>query len=73
MDVVFAHFSDRDSLLPTLVRAFKEMDYTVTAEGVETAEMAKELSEMGCDYLQGFHFSRPIPYADFIKKYGAAG
>lgn len=73
MDVVFAHFSDRDSLLPTFVRAFKEMDYTVTAEGVETAEMAKELSEMGCDYLQGFHFSRPIPYADFIKKYGAAG
>ena len=32
----------------------------VTAEGVETAEQAVALQAMGCDSLQGFHFSRPV-------------
>jgi diguanylate cyclase (GGDEF)-like protein len=31
----------------------------VTAEGVETAEQALRLVELGCDHLQGFHFARP--------------
>ena len=32
----------------------------VTAEGVESAEQAVALQAMGCDSLQGFHFSRPV-------------
>ena len=72
MEVVFAHFKERDPLLPTLIRAFKEMHYSVTAEGVETEEMARELTDMGCDYLQGFYFSRPIPVEDFISKFVAS-
>jgi len=33
----------------------------VTAEGVESQDAAIQLVEMGCDYLQGFHFSKPLP------------
>lgn len=37
----------------------------VVAEGVETAEQASYLRKEGCEFLQGFHFSRPIPKAAF--------
>jgi diguanylate cyclase (GGDEF)-like protein len=36
----------------------------VVAEGVETAAQALHLARLGCDELQGFHFSRPMPAAD---------
>lgn len=70
MEVVAAHFSDNDTLLPTLIKAFKEMDYTVTAEGVETKQMADVLIATGCDYLQGFYYSEPLPVNEFVEKYG---
>ncbi len=38
----------------------------IVAEGVETAEMVKVLEELGCDYLQGFYYSKPIPKDEFI-------
>ncbi len=48
-----------------IVRAVLAMAHSlgmqVTAEGVETAAQAQALTEMGCDLLQGFHFSRPVP------------
>jgi len=34
---------------------------SVVAEGVETAETAERLVEMGCDYAQGFHYAKPLP------------
>jgi len=33
---------------------------SVTAEGVESKEVADELVGLGCDYLQGYHLSRPL-------------
>ncbi len=69
MEVVWGYFHDRDRLLPSIVQAFKQMGYTVTAEGIETEEMADALSAIGCDYLQGFYFSPPLPADEFISKY----
>ncbi len=34
----------------------------VVAEGVETAEQAAILRELGCDMAQGYYFSRPVPF-----------
>lgn len=41
----------------------------VVAEGIETVEELDILKHYGCDYGQGFHFSRPIPIGQFVKKY----
>jgi EAL domain-containing protein (putative c-di-GMP-specific phosphodiesterase class I) len=40
---------------------------TVLAEGVETAEQAQALIEMGIDYIQGFYYARPMPEDEFIR------
>ncbi len=34
----------------------------VTAEGVESAEVAAWLAVAGCDEAQGYHYSRPVPW-----------
>ncbi|MGN0803935.1 MAG: EAL domain-containing protein [Candidatus Coproplasma sp.] len=39
----------------------------IVAEGVETEQMLKALEELGCDYIQGYYFSRPIPKDAFIS------
>jgi two-component system CheB/CheR fusion protein len=38
---------------------------STVAEGVETEDQAKHLSELGIDYLQGFYLHRPVPYEEF--------
>ena len=46
------------------------MSFSVTAEGIETAEMAEALREIGCDYFQGYYFSRPLPMDEFLQMAG---
>ena len=46
---------------------FKNQHLEIVAEGVESQKMADELAHMGCDYEQGFYFSRPIPVKEFLE------
>ena len=70
MEVVWNYCRDRDPLLPALLQAFKQMSFSITAEGIETAEMADALREIGCDYFQGYYFSRPVPMDEFLQMAG---
>ena len=65
MEVIRNYYRDRDPLLPALIQAFKMMKFSITAEGIESADMAEAMKEIGCDYLQGFYFSRPVPMPEF--------
>ena len=49
------------SLAASIIGIGKTLGVRVVAEGVETAEHAQLLDQMGCDVLQGFHFARPLP------------
>ncbi|MDC7220884.1 MAG: EAL domain-containing protein [Spirochaetales bacterium] len=56
-------------LAKTILDMSRNLEYSVIAEGVETEEAVEMLKNWGCDYLQGFLFSRPIPVAEVEKRY----
>ena len=54
-----------NSALKFAVMMGKMLNLKLVAEGVETAEQVERLRDMGCDYIQGFYYCRPLPQADF--------
>ena len=69
MEIVWDYCNAEDAILPMMVEAFKKMGFEITAEGIETEDMARKMTEIGCDYLQGMLFSSPVPIDDFLDKY----
>ena len=45
----------------------KELGLQLVAEGVETAQQLEFLQKNGCDFIQGYYFSRPLPVEEFEK------
>lgn len=48
-------------LVSSIVDIGRTLGIKVVAEGVETMEQARILGEIGCDFLQGYAFARPMP------------
>jgi EAL domain-containing protein (putative c-di-GMP-specific phosphodiesterase class I) len=48
------------AIVNTIMALGKELDLTITAEGVETQAQAQVLGQAGCDQAQGFLFGAPI-------------
>ncbi len=49
------------------IRMIKDMNMDIVAEGIEDEETLRKFEEMGCDYIQGFYFSKPLPKDEFIQ------
>ena len=66
--IVWAAFTDKraEKALAATIKMIREIGMSVLAEGVETPEQAEWLTASGCDYLQGFYYSRPIPKNEFL-------
>lgn len=47
------------------VNTLKDFSVKIVVEGVETREMAEHLKRLGCDYLQGFYYAKPLNVKDF--------
>ena len=54
-------------ILENNVRMLKQMGREILVEGVETGEHVALLKKLGVNYLQGFHFSKPVPEKEFIE------
>lgn len=48
------------ALLQGMIELVHRLDMVALCEGVETEEQAELLRQMGCDFMQGFYFHRPI-------------
>ncbi len=56
-----------ENILASVIRMAKWLKLPVIVEGVETASQKRFLKSIGCDYVQGFFFARPMPESDYIK------
>jgi diguanylate cyclase (GGDEF)-like protein len=69
VDQSFVRDIEKDPESSTIVEAIINLGHSlklgVIAEGVETAEQLEFLRQRGCDEFQGYHFSRPVPSAQF--------
>jgi len=52
---------DDNILVSTIIAMSKSLGKKVVAEGVETKEQLQQLTELGCDFIQGYYFSKPLP------------
>ena len=55
------------SLLGDIVTMAHRLSLSVVAEGIETREQVLRLQAIGCDYAQGYYFSRPLPVDEFER------
>jgi EAL domain-containing protein (putative c-di-GMP-specific phosphodiesterase class I)/ActR/RegA family two-component response regulator len=57
---------DSMTIVRSVIQLAHDMRLLSVAEGVENAAVAQCLTELGIDALQGYYFSRPLPFDDFV-------
>ncbi|MDO4400896.1 MAG: EAL domain-containing protein [Coriobacteriia bacterium] len=69
LDMTFIREAFRDGrdtrLIEVIIDIADYLGVPVIAEGVETEEQLRALKAMGCDIVQGYYFSRPIPSVEY--------
>ena len=58
-------------VIENIIKMAHRMGFFTVAEGAESSAQFKTLKSLGCDFIQGFYFSKPLPVSDFetyIKK-----
>ena len=55
--------------IETIVKMGQTLNMKVIAEGVETREQLEYLDSVGCDYYQGYYFSKPLSVEAFEKEF----
>ncbi len=61
---------DARSIVSATIALAHNLRLRVIAEGVETAEQARLLTELGADLQQGYHHGRPVPPEEFTRNWG---
>lgn len=71
LDMAFAKSVDQNAknyrMVEIMMDIARFMNVSVIAEGVETEEQYRLMKQAGCDYLQGYYFSKPVPPEEFEK------
>ena len=54
-------------IVEAVIKMAEALEMTVIAEGVEDKEQVDFLCELGCDYIQGYYFAKPMPLTEYQK------
>lgn len=60
-------------IIKSVVVMAKELNMKIVCEGVETEEQVNFLREIGCDIIQGYFYSKPIPLSEFAPRHLDSG
>jgi EAL domain-containing protein (putative c-di-GMP-specific phosphodiesterase class I) len=69
IDISFVRRLDEPSgrsMVQAIINLAQLFGLKTVAEGVEDAETAQKLRDLGVDYLQGYWFGKPMPQAEFL-------
>lgn len=66
-DITKTHISRE--IVKAMIAMAHSLEQRVIAEGVETFEQEQILKELGCDIVQGYYYSRPLPEQQLISWY----
>lgn len=67
--IIWSSFSNEKAgiALDSSIQMIKKLGFHIVAEGVESKEQADKLIEMGCEYLQGYYYSKPLNKENFLE------
>lgn len=69
LDMIFVRNMHKDEKALRLVELIKEiatfLSVPIVAEGVEEEEQCRLLKNLGCEIIQGYYFSKPLPHEEF--------
>ena len=71
MDMKFFSGDDKEgrgeNIMAAVIRMAKWLNMPVVAEGVERIEQVEFLRSIGCEYVQGYYFAKPMPVEEYEK------
>ena len=56
-----------EKILAAVIQMAKALDMPVIAEGVEEKKQVQMLKRLGCNYIQGYYFAKPMPQEDYER------
>lgn len=59
--------ADKQAIVDAIIQMAHRLQMKVVAEGVESGQQVEMLRKMGCDYIQGYYYSRPLPLEELIE------
>lgn len=59
--------ADKQAIVDAIIQMAHRLQMEVVAEGVENAQQVELLRKMGCDYIQGYYYSKPLPIEELIE------
>lgn len=69
LDKSYTNIEENPKLLIVVentIRMIKAMNMQIVVEGIETENMVRQFSDLKCEYIQGYFYSKPLSKRDFI-------
>jgi len=60
---------DNGVIVDTIIVMAQQLNLKIVAEGIEAMAELDYLLSRQCDYFQGYHFTRPLPFSEFHEQY----
>ncbi len=54
-------------VLQNTIKMIKAMNMQIVVEGIETENMVKQFTDLQCEYIQGYYYSKPVPKDEFVE------